>query len=245
MSHPPRFFIDPSQIVGAQIVITGDDLRHIRTVLRKGPGDLLTLLDGRGMEYEARITESGRDGMVCEMVTQTRHELAGPRVTLGQGIAKSDKMDWIVQKAAELGSASVVPLVTERTIVKVKDEAKRVGRWQKISREAAMQSRRLDIPVVGRVTAYSEFLSALVPGPRSLFLIPWEEGTRPIKEVLRSYSGATDITVLIGPEGGFSLSEAKAAQDKGFHAVSLGPTILRTETAAIAALSMIMYEYGA
>ncbi len=244
MSHPPRFFIDPSQIVGFQIVITGDDLRHIRTVLRKQPGDLLTLLDGRGTEYEARITESGRDAIVCDMVTQSKHELRGPRVILGQGTAKSDKMDWIVQKATELGAASVVPLVTERTIVKVKDEGKKVGRWQKIAREAAMQSRRLDIPLVGPVMSLDGFLATLVPRPHSLFLVPWEEGTRPLKDVLRSFPAATEITVLIGPEGGFSLSEAKAAQDKGFHAVSLGRNILRTETAAVAALSMIMYEYA-
>ncbi len=244
MSYPPRFFIDPSQIVGAQIVITGDDLRHIRTVLRKRPGDLLTLLDGRGMEYEARIVESGRDGIVCEMVTQSRHEITGPRVTLGQGIAKADKMDWIVQKATELGAAAVVPLLTERTIMKVRDEGKRVGRWQKIAREAAMQSRRLDIPVVGPVMSYEGFLTTLAPGPGSLFLIPWEEGTRPLKDILRQYPAAADITVLIGPEGGFSMTEAKSAQDKGFHAATLGPAILRTETAAIAALSMLRYEYA-
>lgn len=243
MSHPPRFFITPDQIAGTKIVITGDDLRHIRTVLRKETGDLLTLLDGRGMEYSARITESGRDSIVCEMVTQSKHELAGPRITLGQGIAKSDKMDWIVQKATELGVSSIVPLVTERTIVKLRDEEKRIGRWQKICREAAMQSRRMNIPSLGPVLSFDGFLATLVPGPHSLFLIPWEEGTRQIKEVLRSYPGSTDITVLIGPEGGFSLAEAKAAQDKGFHAVSLGRNILRTETAAIAALSMIGYEY--
>jgi len=243
MSQPPRFFIDPSQIAGAQIVITGDDVRHIRTVLRMGPGDMLALLDGKGMEYGARITESGRDGIVCEMVIQAKHEITGPRVTLGQGIAKADKMDWIVQKAAELGATTVVPLVTERTIVKVRDEKQRVGRWQKIAREAAMQSRRLDIPVVGTVMSYDRFLANLVPGPASLFLMPWEEGTRPLKDVLRSYPAAADITVLIGPEGGFSLSEAKAAQDRGFQAASLGPHILRTETAAVAVLSMIRYEY--
>ena len=242
MSHLPRFFIDPSQIAGASIVVTGDDLRHIRTVLRKGPGDLVTLLDGAGMEYTVRITGSGKDSIVCEMVSQAKHELSGPRVVLGQGIAKSDKMDWIVQKATELGVWSLVPLVTERTIVKVKDEEKRLQRWRKIAREAAMQSRRLDIPRIGPITKLDVFLAGLMPGPASLFLIPWEEGTRPVKDVLRSYPDAKDVTVLIGPEGGFALSEAKAAQDRGFQAVSLGPAILRTETAAIAALSMIAYE---
>jgi 16S rRNA (uracil1498-N3)-methyltransferase len=242
MSHPPRFFINPSGVVGSNIILTGDDVRHIRTVLRKRPGDLLTILDGRGMEYEARIDEIGRDAIVCEMVTQAKHTLEGPRIILGQGVAKADKMDWIVQKATELGVSSLVPLVTERTIVRLRDEERRVIRWQKIAREAAMQSRRLDVPIVGPVMDYGSFLMTLVPGPNALFLMPWEQGTRPLKDILRSHSDATDIAVLIGPEGGFSLNEARAAQDKGFYAVSLGPTILRTETAAIASLSAIGYE---
>jgi len=255
MSKPPRFFITPDQIAGTKIVVTGDDLRHIRTVLRKEPGDLLTLLDGRGMEYSARIVESGRDGMVCEMVTQSKHGIAGPRITLGQGLPKSDKMDWIVQKATELGVSSIVPLVTERTIVKIKDEEKRVARWQKICREAAMQSDRPDMPMVKAIQPIRDFIFSLdpgsltltpdtsVPGPRTLLLCPWEEGTQPIKEVLRGKKGIEKVVVLIGPEGGFSQAEADLAKKTGFHLVSLGPNILRTETAAVAVLSMVGYEY--
>ncbi len=199
MSKHPRFFIDPSQVNGTKIVVTGDDLRHIRTVLRKEPGDLLTLLDGRGAEYTARISVAGRDEILCDVVEQEKHELPGPHITLGQGIAKSDKMDWIVQKVTELGVSTVIPLVTERTIVKVKDEEKRIGRWQKIAREAAMQSRRLDVPMVGEITKFSRFLElpllrpSLARGEQegsgslpsgTLKLLPWEEGTRPLKEVL-------------------------------------------------------------
>jgi 16S rRNA (uracil1498-N3)-methyltransferase len=243
MSHPPRFFINPSQVAGDRITITGEDLRHIGAVLRKKPGDRLALLDGKGAEYVVTITEMRRDEIETAIVEQRLWELKGPRIVLGQGLPKSDKMDLIVQKATELGVSSIVPLITERTIVKVRDEERRVGRWRKISREAAMQSRRADIPAVEGPRTLNSFLSILEPEPLSLFLIPWEEGTRPLKEVLRSYPAAETIVVLIGPEGGFSLNEAGAAKENGFQAVLLGPTILRTETAAIAALSMIGYEY--
>jgi 16S rRNA (uracil1498-N3)-methyltransferase len=242
MSKPPRFFISPAQVQGSVIAVTGDDLRHIRTVLRKQPDDLLTLLDGQGMEYTARIAEVRKDEIVTEIMGRTRRELPRPRIILGQGLPKSDKMDWIVQKATELGAASIVPIVTERTVMKVRDEGKRMSRWEKIAREAAMQSNRPDIPEIGAVRTFNDFLGTLAPGPRSLRLIPWEEGTIPIKEVLRSQRTSEIIVVLIGPEGGVSRAEADLARTQGFLPVSLGPTILRTETASVAALSMIRYE---
>jgi 16S rRNA (uracil1498-N3)-methyltransferase len=152
-------------------------------------------------------------------------------------------MDVIVQKATELGVAEIVPLVTERTIVKIRDEEKRITRWQKIAREAAMQSSRIDIPKVRGVQSFHDFLSSLVSRPSSLNLLPWEEGGPPVKTVLRDGQNMKSIVVLIGPEGGFSKDEAEQAKDRNFHLVSLGPNILRTETAAIAVLSMIGYEF--
>lgn len=243
MSKPPRFFIDPAQVSAPAITITGDDVRHIRIVLRKQPGDLLTLLDGTGSEYIVSITDIGKDEIGTAIVEQRRREPAGPRIVLGQGLPKADKMDLIVQKATELGVSSIVPLITERTIVKVKDEEKRISRWQKIAREASMQSHRLDIPMIGQIRPFTDYVRMLHTEPGTLYLIPWEEGTQPMKEVLRAYPAADTTVVLIGPEGGFSLTEADMAKEKGFRAVSLGPTILRTETAAVAALSMIRYEY--
>jgi 16S rRNA (uracil1498-N3)-methyltransferase len=270
MSKPPRFFITPDQVHGPQIVVSGDDLRHIRMVLRKQPGDMLSLLDGQGREYTARIVLIERSAIVTEIVSESRREIRHPLVTLGQGLPKSDKLDWIVQKATELGASSIVPLITERTIVKVKDEGKRVGRWQKIAREAAMQSNRPDIPCVEGIQKFSGFLQSLSYPPMppfakggkniispplekgdrggfsqsdTLLLLPWEEGTKPIKAVLRAHQNPKNIIVLIGPEGGFTAVEAGMAKEKGFHAVSLGPNILRTETAAMAVLSIILYEY--
>jgi 16S rRNA (uracil1498-N3)-methyltransferase len=230
-------------------------VRHIAAVLRMKTGDALLLCDGQGAEYHVTIAEISKSAITTEIVSQKRREITAPRITLGQGLPKSDKMDWIVQKATELGVTSIVPLVTERTIVKIRDEEKRISRWQKICREAAMQSNRPDIPQIEQVRSFRDFIFSLDPGPRpltpgspvpeagTLLLIPWEESSAPIKDVLKQHAGARHIIVLIGPEGGFSSNEASMAREKGFHAVSLGPNILRTETAAVAVLSMIGYEY--
>ncbi len=224
-------------------MIAEEDVQHIVKVLRMKAGDELLLCDGQGTEYRTKIAALSKAEVKTEILTQTKNELSHPRVTLGQGLPKSDKMDFIVQKATELGVATIIPLTTERTIVKVKDEEKRLARWRKIAREAAMQSNRTDIPLVGPIVSFGDFIAAQAPGPRTLSLLPWEEGTERIKNVLRQNPAVGDIMVLIGSEGGFSVGEVGAAKSRGFHAVSLGPTILRTETAAVAVLSMIGYEF--
>lgn len=239
----PRFFISPDQISGPAITITGEDVRHIATVLRMKTGDELLLCDGEGTEYAVKIKHVERSGIATEITGRSKREIRSPRITLGQGLPKSDKMDFIVQKATELGISGIVPLVTERTVVKVRDGEKRTVRWQKIAREAAMQSSRPDIPKVEAIRRLSDFLRTLNSEPGTLLLLPWEEGTVPIKNVLRQNSSVKNVIVLIGPEGGFSKAEADAARTRGFHPVSLGPNILRTETAALAVLSMIGYEY--
>lgn len=247
----PRFFISPNQVKGTSILVTDEDVRHIAAVLRMKIGDELLLCDGQGADYTAAITRIERSEITAEIRSSSKRDLVYPRVTLGQGLPKSDKMDLIVQKATELGVAKIAPLITERTIVKIRDEEKRVLRWQKICREAAMQSNRLDIPQVEAIRSFRDFILSPDPGPLTpdpsalpLKLLPWEEGTEPIKKVLRQSPNARHIIVLIGPEGGFSQEEALQAQGQGFHPVSLGPNILRTETAAIAALTMIGYEYS-
>ncbi len=243
MPRLPRFFISPDQINGLDIRIADEDVRHIVNVLRMKAGDELYLCDGQGTDYKVRITTLNKTEVKSKILTQTKHELRLPRVTLAQGLPKSDKMDFIVQKATELGVAAVAPLMTERTIVKVKDEDKRLARWRKIAREAAMQSNRPDIPLIKNVASFRDFIAAQAPSSRALFLLPWEEGIEPIKKVLRQNYGVEEIIVLIGPEGGFSRGEAEAAKSRNFYVVSLGPTILRAETAAVAALSMIGYEF--
>ncbi len=244
MSKPRRFFISPGQVSGRDIIVTNEDVRHIATVLRMKTGDRLLLCDGWGTEYTVKISDINESVIKTNILGQSRREIRYPLITLGQGLPKSDKMDWIVQKATELGTASIVALITERTIVKVKDEEKRSLRWRKICREAAMQSNRADLPRVEGIRAFGDYVRTLDPEPGTLLLLPWEEGTEPIKSVLRGRTEVKNIVVLIGPEGGFSAAEAALAQEKGFHAVSLGPNILRAETAAVTVLAMIGYEYS-
>jgi 16S rRNA (uracil1498-N3)-methyltransferase len=244
MTKPPRFFIASDQICGSRVIISGEDVRHIATVLRMRPGELITLCDGHGTEFTAAIVQVGRTEVTAEIMRQTTREVGFPRVMLGQGLPKSDKMDFIVQKATELGVSTIVPLITERTIVKVKNEEKRIARWQKICKEAAMQSNRVELPLVRQAATFEDFLRPLTADAGSLLLLPWEEATEPVKNILRSNTSAKEIVVLIGPEGGISSTEAASAQAKGFRPVSLGPNILRTETAALAVLSMILYEAG-
>ncbi len=243
MPKPPRFFITPDQVAEPRVIISGADVRHIRAVLRMKTGDELLLCDGMGIDYTARITGMDRSAITAEIIRRSKRDIQYPRVTLGQGLPKSDKMDWIVQKATELGVADIVPIVTERTIVKVKDRERRTVRWQKICRESAMQSGRADIPQVRSIMSLEDFLRTLKPEPQTLLLLPWEEAVEPIKGVMRQTPGVKNIIVLIGPEGGFSKDEAEQAKNNGFHLVGLGRNILRTETAALAVLSMIGYEY--
>lgn len=242
MPKPPRFFISQEQIKGNEIFVTGDDVRHILTVLRMRPGDELLLLDGKGREYTVRITSTGKSEITTEILSAHEREIRPPFITLCQGIPKADKMDWIVQKATELGVSSIIPLVTERTVVRIRDQERRIARWQKIVREAAMQSNRADIPSIGRIVSFKDFLPTLDFRPRTLLLLPWEEATRHIKTVLRRDVLPENIFVFIGPEGGFTAEEARAAEETGAEVVSLGSNILRTETAAVAVLSMILYE---
>ena len=133
MPRPPRFFISPEQVTGQSITISGEDVHHIVKVLRMKTGDELLLCDGKGAEYSAKIARVNKSDITAEVKARSQREIRYPLVTLGQGLPKSDKMDWIVQKATELGVANIIPLVTERTIVKIKDEEKRVSRWQKIA----------------------------------------------------------------------------------------------------------------
>ena len=243
MPRPPRFFISPDQISGSRISISGEDVRHIAAVLRMKSGELLVLCDGQGVEYTVKIVEVGRTVIMTDIVGSSKREPLYPRVVLGQGLPKATKMDFIVQKATELGVSSIVPLVTERTIVKLRDAQKRTARWQKICRKAAMQSNRADIPQIVPIATFRDFILASDYVPLTLNLLPWEEGTQPIKDVLRKHQNVKKIIVLIGPEGGFSAAEAEMATANKFNLVSLGPNILRTETASVAVLSVIGYEY--
>ena len=235
-----RFFVEKDRIPN----ITGSDVHHIKDVLRMKVGDQLELLDGSGKIHISKILELKKDEIICKILS-SRSEESEPKVkvTLAQCLPKAKKMDLIVQKCTELGVHKIIPALSERSIPK----AEKQERWQKIAKEAAEQSGRSTIPEISPLTKFEEVLKT--KDQFDLALIPWElEKENALKNILttgRPEDRKTGrLLILIGPEGGFSRSEIELAKSAGFIPISLGPRILRAETAGMAILSMINYAYS-
>lgn len=243
-----RFFISDNLVEQDQkVVITGPDVKHISRVLRLGPGDKIELLNGTGQEFEAKITDIMNNEVVCEILTRRQVSSESPvQVTLYQGLPKSDKMETVIQKTTELGVYRIVPVVCERTVVKLDDKkaSSRRLRWQRVAEEAAKQSRRTIIPEVTEPVSFSEAMRQIAV--EVFAIMPWEEQqpSESIGKVLNANLGKKEVAIFIGPEGGFSKSEAEAAKTRGVYHVSLGPRILRTETAGIVAVAIVLYQLG-
>lgn len=240
-----RFFIKKQDIFENRIIISGEDVKHISKVLRLKHGDRIVLCDGEGTDYLAAVESMNKDS-IGTIILGKEASKGEPdiNVVLYQGIPKAAKMDIIIQKCTEMGIKRIVPTFTVRTVVRFeseKDERKKVERWTKIAEEAAKQSGRGIIPVIDMpVTLPQAIMDA---AGLDLVIIPYElETGLPVKEVLRK-AKARSIGFFIGPEGGFEPSEVERAKDIGAVPVSLGRRILRTETAGIAVLTSIMYEY--
>lgn len=241
-----QFFIQPENITEKEILITDEqDVNHIKNVLRMKKGEKLALCcEASEKEYICSITEVGEEGIrakVEDICGQSR-ELP-VRITLFQGLPKGDKMEWIIQKAVELGAAEIVPVATKRAVVKLdaKKAAKKVQRWNEIAKSAAKQSKRSHIPEVKPVLTWKE---AIAYGKTlDMLLVPYEDakGIAHSREVMQSVRGKKSLGIYIGPEGGFQEEEVKLAVEAGAFPVTLGHRILRTETAGMAVLSILMF----
>ena len=241
-----RFFINQSQIQNGRATITGSDVNHINRVLRLAKGDRLLVLDGAGGIFLAEIEKASRDEVTCSIIERLP-EGDGPvvRVTLVQGIPKGEKMDLIIQKGTEIGVCRFVPLVCERSLVRLDGEraTRKKERWQRVAVEAAKQCRRADVPAVAAPAHWGEVLGELAPGTAAL--IPWEEERHmSLKDFLRENAPAPEITLFIGPEGGFTGAEVDRARELGVAPVSLGPRILRTETAGLVVSALVLFQWG-
>jgi 16S rRNA (uracil1498-N3)-methyltransferase len=221
--------------------ITGEKARYLTTVLRCREGDFLTIRDGRENSYSARIKTASHKGIVVELVERKIVSAESPlRTTILQGILKGEKMDFVVRKATELGVSEIVPVITERSQIR---STRKVERWRKIAEEASRQSGRTTIQPVREVID----VDSLFDGPPSRDIrgvLFWEREGMRMTDALDRLRGSAAVTLFIGPEGGFSEREARAASDHGLLVASLGRRILRAETAAVAALSIIQYALG-
>lgn len=240
-----HFFVSPNHIDGQTIRITGPDVNHIKNVLRMRQGEELLISNGRDTDYYCRILETGTETVVAEILSEDREGRELPaRLYLFQGLPKQEKMEWIVQKAAELGAYQIIPVAARRSVVKLdakKEEAK-VKRWNSIAESGAKQSKRSVIPQVTRVMNMEEALK--YGADFDIKLIPYENarGMTETKELVEQVRPGMKIGIFIGPEGGFEEKEVELAAAAGFHPISLGKRILRTETAGMAILSILMYQ---
>lgn len=250
-----HFFIKPSQINWENRTghVTGPDVHHMVDVLRLQTGSKISVSDGMGNRYTARIKGVEADQVDISLLEKVSaaDAIKTLPITLVQGVAKGSKMDWIVQKNTEMGIGVIQPITTQFTVVKFQsdqDAAKKQDRWQKIAIEAAKQSKRSTIPSVKKPVSLETYIddARRVEG-RWLRLLAYEkESGKPLKETispeaLERYDG---IELWIGPEGGFSEKEIDLAKDAGIQTIGLGPRILRTETASIALLAVVLYEMG-
>ncbi|MBE5923190.1 MAG: 16S rRNA (uracil(1498)-N(3))-methyltransferase [Lachnospiraceae bacterium] len=245
-----RFFIDPEQLNNEYISISGDDYNHIRNVLRMKVGENVLLSDGSDREYEASIVEYVNDGggdaavslKITDVYGQSRELPA--KITLFQGYPKGDKMEQIIQKAVELGAFEVVPVMMNRCVVKLdeKKASKKVERLNTIALSAAKQSKRGIVPEVKPVMSMKEALS--YAKELDYVIIPYEcaEGVEYSKKIISEAVKEKKIGVFIGPEGGFDTSEIETLSDIGGKIITLGNRILRTETAGMTVLSILMFS---
>ncbi|MBD3308432.1 16S rRNA (uracil(1498)-N(3))-methyltransferase [candidate division KSB3 bacterium] len=244
----PRFYVPPTQINADRVCIRGADVWHITKVLRLAQGAEVIVFDGKGWEYRVVLGKPKRREIVATIVDRWEQQTESPlHLTLVQGIPKASKMDLIVQKATELGVNEVIPLHAERSEWKLTSSQKvhqRLDRWSRIGIEAAKQSRRTAVPLIRPVLTVQEFLTH--PPEADVKLILWEEERqRSLKQALQAYpSLVRSAVVIIGPEGGLTRQEVEQFQVQAYMAASLGPRILRTETASIVVLGILQYTYG-
>lgn len=240
------FYVEKSQIQEGKIIITGPDVNHIKNVLRMEKNDRISICDGDGNIYQCDLGEITGQEILAYILEKRKADTELPsKIYLFQGLPKKDKMEWIIQKAVELGVYEIIPVKTKYCIAKLdeeKKEKKKIDRWQAISQAAAKQSGRGIIPKIGQPVTYKqaiEFIKGLDAG-----VIPYEsaEGMVRSNQVICAAAQKKTIGVIIGPEGGFSEDEIVLAKEAEIEPVSLGKRILRTETAGLSVLSLFSFQ---
>ncbi|MFI4886766.1 MAG: 16S rRNA (uracil(1498)-N(3))-methyltransferase [Steroidobacterales bacterium] len=237
-----RVYVPGPLASGKRQTIEGDPANHIARVLRLGRGDALVVFDGRGGEYAARIEDVRKGAVVVAVAEGSTPVRESPlSLTLAQGVSRGERMDWVVQKATELGVSRIVPVLTERSVVKL--DAKQAERkrlhWHGIATAACEQSGRDRIPTLDAPLTLAEFLGGADRRAMRVMLSP--AASLSVADLPQPGAG---VLVLIGPEGGLAASEQQSALAAGFAAIRLGPRVLRTETAAVAALTVLQHQFG-
>lgn len=241
----PAFFISSAEIRGTVLTVTGELCHHLRASLRVRPGDILLLTDEHRQRYQARVSAVAAQALTAEILTCRPGPMdSGPRVLLAQVILKGDHMDWVVQKASELGVRTILPLTSRHGVVRPHPErvAGQVARWQRIAIEASQQSEQWQPPQVLEPVDVRRLFSS--HGATSALLLAERQNTMGLTVVPLPTLPTDSITLIIGPEGGWAEEELSQAMEGQCRAVSLGEHILRADTAAVTALSIVQSRLG-
>jgi 16S rRNA (uracil1498-N3)-methyltransferase len=240
-----RFYVPQPRLERGMLKVEGEEVKHIRKVLRLTEGDEITVFDGLGKEFEGTIVAERLSSVVIRVKSVSSSKRDSPlEVTLAQSLLKGEKMDYLIQKATELGVKEIIPFLSSRSVplLEKSKRLKRHLRWERIAIEASKQCGRGVVPRIEFLQDYSEMLPKA--SPNALRLILWErEGIR-LKEILERSKEKKKIFFVIGPEGGLSQGEVDEAKEAEFIAVTLGRRILRAETASLCFLSILQYEQG-
>jgi len=240
------FFIEKSEREDSILSITGPDARHIKTVLRMKPGDKIGLFDGKGFEYKAKIIDLSPGRVQVSIIRRFPSITESPlKIIVAQAFLKEKKMDRLVRQLSELGIVKWIPFIAERSVPRPdkKHLLARTKRWEKIATEALKPSRRARIMEIGETVSFEEMLN--LGQFCDLKVAFWEDELQPVhNNMLGSGEQINTVFALIGPEGGFTPKEIEKAADRGFITVGLGPRILRSETAAVAACVLLQYLFG-
>ena len=242
----PVFFVSPDCISQPAISVTGDVLIHIRDSLRATIGETLWFGDGQGVRYRAEITDITKravTGRILETIQEPPYRT--PRLILGQSLLKGEKMDWVIQKATELGVNEIVPIESRHSVVHLKADRvdHQLARWQRIALEAAQQSEQWRVPTMAPPRSLATLLKTRASGTVTLMLAE-RRGGKSLQTVDLAQDATSSVLVLIGPEGGWSQEEVQVAEQVGVEPITLGQYILRSETAAIAAICILQSRLG-
>lgn len=239
-----KFFVDDNQINNKEIKITNDDYNHIVNVLRMKKNDNILITNKKTQAtFNCKIEEINTSEVICDIINEENKNIEmNLEVDIFQGLPKADKMEYIIQKCVEIGVHKIVPVNMKYCVAKIKDEEKKNIRWNKISEVAAKQSKRNMIPKVENSINISELYNEIKNYDLAIVAYENEENIT-LKDILKNENNPKKIAIIIGPEGGISQEEIEELTKAGVKRASLGNRILRTETAPIVALSMIVYEY--
>ena len=237
----PTFHILPEQIAGNEATLTGDELRHARLTLRMRAGDAVRIVDGEGVSWNAFIQSMNKEKGTLTLSDKEVEPIPSFKLTIAMGIVPGDRFDWAIQKGTELGASAFLPLITERTEVKLKGGWKRLPRLQRVIVSASKQCGRSRFPIISEPVSLKE----LETDPYDLSVVFWEEkAVRHLKEVTEEIEPPESVLMVIGPVGGLTVDEVELLKDKGFKVAGMGQMVLRTETAVTVGAALLQFMWG-